>query len=188
MIKPDGVSRGFVGECINRIERSGLKIVAMKMLTPTPAQIEKHYPSSEEWFRKVGQRTLDRFAEEGKDVKAKFGTTDSLEIGKKVKSWLVRTLSSGPVVLMIIEGYRAIENVRKITGATDAVKAEAGSIRGDFSIDSAGLGNDVNRPIANVIHASGDKEEAANEIKLWFKESEIQKYKRCDEDIFYRVW
>ena len=51
IVKPDGVKRGLIGEVISRIERAGLKIVAMKMVWATREQIEGFYPSSQDWFR-----------------------------------------------------------------------------------------------------------------------------------------
>lgn len=184
MIKPDGVRRGLIGECMKRFERCGLKIVALKMVKPTPQQIEKHYPDKEEWFRKVGERTIKSFG----NLEEKFGTDDPIKIGKIIKKWIVRFLSSGPVVVMVIEGNKAIDHVRRICGETNPLKAGPGSIRGDFSIDSVELGNTTNRPIVNVIHASGDAKEAENEINLWFKPEEILEYKKCDEDVFYKKW
>ena len=51
IIKPDGVQRTLIGEIIKRYERAGLKIVGMKMVVPTPEQIEKHYTLDPEWRR-----------------------------------------------------------------------------------------------------------------------------------------
>ena len=188
MIKPDGVQRSLIGECIRRFEKAGLKIVALKMLKPTKELVEKHYPSDEGWLKTVGERSIKTFTEQNIDIKKKFGTTNSLAIGKVIKSWLVNFISSGPVVVMIIEGNKAIDNVRRICGETDPMKALPGSIRGDFSIDNVILGNSLERPIVNVIHASGNTKEAENEISLWFKTQEICEYKRIDEEIFYKKW
>ncbi|MBO0827953.1 MAG: hypothetical protein J2P24_09240 [Streptosporangiales bacterium] len=69
---------------------------------------------------------------------------------------------------MVLSGNRAIETVRKLVGNTLPVAAAPGTIRGDYSSDSADLANDQSRPVRNLIHASGDPEEAAREIKLWF--------------------
>ncbi|MGH3972931.1 MAG: nucleoside-diphosphate kinase, partial [Pseudonocardiaceae bacterium] len=77
---------------------------------------------------------------------------------------------SGPVVPMVLSGNRAIETVRKIVGHTLPVMAVPGTIRGDYSSDSADLANDELRPVLNLVHASGDPDEAAREIKLWFPE------------------
>ena len=48
MIKPDGVQRGLVGEIISRFERKGLKLIAMKMLSPSKSLLETHYEDLKE--------------------------------------------------------------------------------------------------------------------------------------------
>jgi len=188
MIKPDGVQRGLVGEVIRRFERAGLKIVALKMVWPSEELIEKNYPSTEEWFRKVGERSIKTFKENNMDIKEKFGTEDPIEIGKTIKKWIVRFMTSSPVVAMVIEGNKAVEHVRRLVGETDPLKAVPGSIRGDFSMDNVTLGNTMERPAVNIVHASGSVEEAEREIRLWFKEDEIFKYKRVDEEVFFKKW
>ena len=64
-------------------------------------------------------------------------------------------------------------------------KGEMGTIRGDYSVDSAVLANAQKRGIRNLVHASGNLAEAEAEIKLWFTESEIHEYKRAEEDIMF---
>jgi nucleoside-diphosphate kinase len=85
-----------------------------------------------------------------------------------VRTWLTEFLLSSPVVPMVISGNRAIETVRKIIGSTLPVAAAPGTIRGDFSSDSPDLANAERRPVKNLVHASGDPDEAAREIALWF--------------------
>ena len=87
-----------------------------------------------------------------------------------VRKWLTEFMLSAPVVPMVISGNRAIETVRKIVGATLPVAALPGTIRGDFSSDSPDFANTEQRPVRNLVHASGDQEEAEREIKLWFPE------------------
>jgi nucleoside-diphosphate kinase len=115
------------------------------------------------------------------DAKQELGTDDPKEIGLMVRTWLMDYLTSGPVVAMVIEAPHAVEIVRKIVGFTIPLKAAPGTIRGDFSYDSAALGNLRKRPAKNMIHASGNKEEAEYEIPLWFTKEEIQSYRRNDE-------
>ncbi len=88
--------------------------------------------------------------------------------GKEFFPWLVDFMSSGPVVAMVAQGENAISHVRKLTGATDPSKAEKGTIRGDLGQDSQELANKEKRVIKNLVHASGNQEEAEYEIKLWF--------------------
>lgn len=185
MIKPDGVKRGLIGEIIARFERSGLKLVALKMVHPTRDMVEKHYPSTDIWFRTVGEKTLNSYKEFGLNPKEHLGTDSALEIGKTVKGWLIDFISSGPVVCMVWEGNHAIENVRRLVGNTLPIKAAPGTIRGDFTCDSPDLANVGHRPIRNLIHASGDAAEAHHEITLWFTEKEIHDYERADAEIMF---
>ncbi|MDP3772378.1 MAG: nucleoside-diphosphate kinase [bacterium] len=185
LVKPDGVKRGLVGECVRRIEQRGLKIIAMKMVWPTAAHARAHYPGTDAWLRGMGEKTLEGYAKYGKDPVAELGTADSLAIGKMIENWLADFLSSGPVVTMVVSGIHAIDMVRKIVGKTIPAFAEMGTIRGDYSVDSPVLANDGKRAIHNLVHASGDPDEAAHEIKHWFTESEIHAYPRAEEDIMF---
>ncbi len=184
MIKPDGVERGLIGEIIKRFEQRSLKIAAMKMVTGAEETIEKHYADNQGWLESVGQKTRSSFAAKGIEMKE----TD-LEIGKRIRSWLMSYIRSGPVVVIVIEGNHAIEIVRKVVGPTEPRTAPAGTIRGDFSIDSYELGDNMQRPVKNLIHASGNKKEAESEIKLWFSKDELHKYTRSDERAsFQKTW
>lgn len=185
LVKPDGVIRGLVGEIISRFEKRGLKIIALKMVWPTREHVAGHYPEHEEWFRSVGSRTSAFFKEHGIEAREHFGTEDHVEMGKKVKEWLGDYLTSGPVVTMVIQGMHAITTVRKIVGHTYPVEALVGTIRGDFSVDTPAVANTEKRVVKNIIHASGNPEEAAHEIEHWFSPEEIHAYKRSDEDIMF---
>lgn len=185
LVKPDGVKRGLVGEVITRVERRGLKIIALKMLLPTRDEAARHYPASDEWSRLVGEKTLESYAKYDKDPMESLGTTDLIEIGHIINGWNMEYLTSGPVVMMVVEGVHAIDMIRKIVGKTFPSFADPGTIRGDFSVDSPNLANDQKRAVRNLIHASGDPDEAANEIGLWFTAAEIHDYKRTDEDIMF---
>lgn len=173
MVKPDGVERGLVGEIIKRVEQRGLKVIALKMIMPTEEKIDGHYPSDEAWIRRVGQKTISTFEKYGKDVKAEMGTDDDLELGREVRSWIMGTMTAGPVVPMVIQGLLAVDMVRKLVGPTIPAMAELGTIRGDYSVDSPILANTERRAILNLVHASETPEEAAHEIAYWFDESEI---------------
>ena len=95
---------------------------------------------------------------------------------------LVAFVSSGPVAAMVWEGHNAIATGRKMIGATNPDAAEMGTIRGDYSADSAISANIEKRAIFNLIHASETPEEAAHEIKHWFGKKGIYKYKRFGVD------
>ena len=170
LLKPDAVSRNLTGRIITTLEDAGLSIKAMKMLTADKETLTKHYPSSTEWLSIVGGKTLEDYEATGKDAMKEMGTTDAVEIGKIVKGWLVDFMASGPIVAMVFEGNEAVKNVRRLVGHTLPSKAEAGSIRGRFSCDSPGLANSEKRPVLNLIHASGEVDEAEFEIGLWFPE------------------
>ena len=102
-----------------------------------------------------------------------MGTTDPIEIGKLKKKWNVDYLCSGPVFALVLEGFNAIERLRSLVGNTVPTKANPGTIRGVFSLDSAILANMNGRAISNLVHASGNAEEANYEIDLWFGKEEL---------------
>ena len=186
MIKPDGVKRALIGDIIRRFEKSGLKIVAMHMFTPTEEQVRKHYPMSDEaWVLRLGEKSLSSF--DGIDAEALdvLGTIDKAKIGKTVSESLVQFMTSGPVVAMVVEGVQSIDMVRKLCGNTLPFKADVGTIRGDYSVDSPVVANSDLRAIHNLIHASENQIEAKNEISLWFGKEEIPNYDLCSESVMY---
>ncbi|MBI3366874.1 nucleoside-diphosphate kinase, partial [Candidatus Roizmanbacteria bacterium] len=85
IIKPDGVQRGLIGKIIRRFEQVGLTINGLKFIWATKEQIIAHYPETEAWFKKVGERTLTNYAKKGLDAKKVFGIDDAVSIGKIVK-------------------------------------------------------------------------------------------------------
>ncbi len=185
IVKPDGVKRGLTGEIVKRIEQRGLKIIALKMFWATQTDLEKHYPKSSEYFINLGGKTLSTYAKYELDSEKEMGSSDPEKIGKQVHQWLVNFMTSGPVVKIVVQGLHAVEMVRKLVGATMPSAAEMGTVRGDFSVDSAALANTQKRAVHNLVHASGSIEEAEHEIKLWFTDDEIHEYKRAEEDIMF---
>ncbi|MEK6918389.1 MAG: nucleoside-diphosphate kinase [Nanoarchaeota archaeon] len=178
LIKPDGVKRHLIGEVTRRFESRGLKIVALNMVWPTKKQMDAHYPKTKEWVTGLGNNTAKSYKEfEIPSTLIKdYGSEDSYKIGLKVREWLIDFMTSGPIVKMVVEGSHAIKMVRKIVGQTVPAFAEPGTIRGDFSIDSPDVANMKKRAVKNLIHASGNKEEAQHEIELWFSPEEIYDY------------
>ena len=138
IVKPDGVQRGLVGEIINRLERRGLKIVAMKMMTIPAETAHQHYGVHE---------------------------------GKPFFEGLVQYITSGPVVLLVLEGKKAIETVRTTMGATNPVNAAPGTIRGDLAVE-------IGR---NLIHGSDSAESAEQEVKLFFGQAALQSWERASD-------
>lgn len=186
MLKPDAVMRGLIGEVIHRLEKAGLKVVAMKMLRPTEEQIRAHYPASDEaWVNRLGQKGVGSFENLDITPKEALGTEDTMAIGKDVLESLIQYMQSGPVVAMVVEGMQAVDMVRKLAGHTLPYKAAVGTIRGDFSVDSPVIANTERRAIHNLFHASETQAEAANEIKLWFGEDTIHEYDLGNEALMY---
>ena len=95
--------------------------------------------------------------------------------GKPFYDGLIKFISSGPVVAMIVEGKDAVKRVRKLAGATNPSEAEVGTIRGDFAME-------IGR---NVVHAADSSENAKKEYSIYFKESEIVSNEMIDEDWLY---
>lgn len=181
LIKPDGVQRGFIGKIICRFEEVGLKIVAMKMVHAEQADVDKHYALTEEWMMAVYTKAKTKFDAEGKA----FPFADHKAYGGNIKAGLVEFLRSAPIIAMVLEGEMAVSLVRKLVGATEPASSPAGTIRGDFSHDTYALSNEQNRPIRNLIHASGNVQEANNEISIWFTDVELHKYEHVNDRVQY---
>jgi len=154
LIKPDAVQRGITGEIITRFERVGLKIVGMKMLEPNAEHYHEHYEKISQLISRRGQAVFD--------VNLAF-------------------MMQGPVVALVLEGVGAVAQVRKMVGETEPADAQPGTIRGDYSHISFAHANSVGAGIPNLIHASGDAAEAAQEIKLWFTDDELFEYTATHE-------
>src|SRR5665213_3227212 len=149
MIKPDGVRKGLVGEIIKRFEQRDLKVVALEMFQPTYKEMDSHYPKDPKWINRIGERTSSTYAKYGHDLKRDFGTTDLAKVGKIVRGWLVEYMVSAPLVKMAVQGVHSVDMVRKIVGATMPYQADMGTIRGDYSADSAISANIEKRAIYN---------------------------------------
>lgn len=182
MIKPDGIRKGLTGEIIRRFEQRDLKIVALEMFQPSHDKIDNHYPKNEEWITRLGNKTLTTYEKYGYDAMADFGTIDPANIGPEIRKWLISYMTSAPLVKMVVQGVHAVDVVRKIAGDTMPYKADVGTIRGDFSIDSPALANKEKRAVMNIVHCSETPEEAEHEIKHWFGEAIIHDYKRFGVD------
>jgi nucleoside-diphosphate kinase len=185
IIKPDGPQRSLIGEIIKRYERSGLKLVAMKMLIPTEEMAIKHYyeVGGDAWLEEVGRKARENY--ERKGLKSPYAT--NMDNGQAIMKSNAKYLSSGPVVAMIWQGNQATALVRKITGGTEPLSSDVGTIRGDFTLDTYQMADLDQRSIRNLIHASGNTEEAEKEIPIWFNSEEILKYTHIQEKILYDV-
>ncbi len=161
IIKPDGVQRSLTDEIIKRYEAVGLKVVKRKDMMAPLSIIEKHYPMDPEYLRLIGEKTIAA----GQQV------SSAEDQGRKVVTWLRKFITSGPIVVLVLEGEDAVALARKTTGFTDPATAEKGTIRGDLGTDNILKANQEERPVWNLIHASGSPAEAAKEIGLWFEAS-----------------
>ena len=183
IIKPDGVQRSLIGELIKRYEQVGLKLVGLKFIVPEKEMTSRHYQIDPEWLRKVGEKSILAYKEKGITPPDE----DPLKIGELVLERLKKYLSVGPVVVMVWEGMHAVGIARKITGGTEPLTSDVGTIRGDLTIDSYAVADADDRAVRNLIHASGTPEEAEKEILIWFSEDELVKYALIREKILYDV-
>ena len=130
IVKPDGVAKNLIGEVYRRFEKSGLKIVAAKMLRLRQDQAEGFY---------------------------------AVHKARPFYADLVRYMTSGPVMVQVLEGENAIQSNRDIMGATNPKQAAPGTIRADFAASIE----------ENVVHGSDGLETAKNEIAFFFSEAEL---------------
>jgi nucleoside-diphosphate kinase len=130
IIKPDATRRNLTGKIIDRLETSGLRIVAQKRVWLSQKQAEGFYAVHKE---------------------------------RPFFHDLVKFMTSGPVVVQVLEGANAVAKYREVMGATDPKKANPGTIRKDFAESIE----------ANSVHGSDSAENAAIEIKFFFADTEI---------------
>lgn len=97
--------------------------------------------------------------------------------GKAFHDPLVRFIKSGPAVLMVVEGPRAIPSCRELLGATFGFEAKPGTIRGDFGSSKS----------YNLSHASATLQEALREVRLFFRDEELVSSARIDLDWIYHT-
>jgi len=146
LLKPDAVSRGLVGRVLTRFEDALLKIVAFKMVWMDAELNRQHYFDLEERF--------------GPDVYHAVATF----------------MQTGPVFALVLEGVEAVSIVRKLVGSTYPEQAAPGTIRGDYAHQSKAYANANKLPVANLVHASANAEDAKREIDVWFTEAELYDY------------
>ena len=146
LLKPDAVTRGLVGRVLARFEDALLKIVACKMVWMDAELSRRHYFDLEE-----------RFGPDVYDAVAAF-------------------MQTGPVFAFVLEGVEAVAIVRKLVGATYPDQAAPGTIRGDYAHQSKAYANANQLPVANLVHASANREEARREIEVWFTERDMYEY------------
>jgi nucleoside-diphosphate kinase len=125
IVKPDAVAQNAIGGVIEMIEKSGLKIVGLRLVHLSEAQARAFYAVHKE---------------------------------RPFYSSLVKFMTSGPVVVMAIEGENAIARYREVMGPTDSKKAPAGTIRNKY-------GTDIEK---NAVHGSDGPDTARGELSFFF--------------------
>jgi nucleoside-diphosphate kinase len=103
--------------------------------------------------------------------RAQVETHYAVHRGRPFYESLVTFMTSGPVILAVLEGPDAIAVVRRMLGATHGREAAPGTIRGDYGLDQQ----------YNLVHASDGPETARQEIELFFKPDEIVSYERAPD-------
>ncbi len=182
IIKPDGVQRALVGDIIYRIERTGLKIVAMKMMMAAEEVLWKHYDKDDVWFAEKGAIVVANRKEQGLPVEK-----EAIEYGKDILRANIDFMTASPVIPFVIQGNQAVGIVKKIVGSTEPLSSDIGTIRGDLTVDTYELANASSRAVRNLVHCSDQVSEAEREIPLWFEESELISYRLANERILYDV-
>ncbi|HEY5588685.1 MAG TPA: nucleoside-diphosphate kinase [Candidatus Paceibacterota bacterium] len=142
IIKPDAVQRNLIGEIISRIERKGLKIIGIKMMSISDALLEEHYAHI-------------------KDKPFFPGIRDFMK--------------ACPVIVMAVDGINTVSSLRLLVGPTKAWEANAGTIRGDYSLSTQ----------SNIVHASDSVENGEIEVVRFFDSSELFSYNKIDTDFIY---
>ena len=181
-IKHDGVQRSLVGEIIKRIERTGLKIVAMKMFVPSREKAIEHYGKDDVWCEEKGSKLIEALKTKGKTP-----NKTAVEYGREIVEALLKYFTLGPIVGFIVEGNESVAIVKKLVGGTEPTTSDVGTIRGDFTLDSYSTANIDGRAVRNLMHCSDKPEEAEREINIWFKPEEIIGYRHIQEEILYDV-
>ena len=174
ILKPDAVKRGIMGEILSRFERAGLKIVGMKMVVPTEELVKQHYV--DDLVPIVGKKTKVDWENYGV-----AHTESAEEIGRMIVDETRNFMKSGPVLAAVLEADHAVEIVRKMVGTTGPKDSAPGTIRGDYAHLSLGQASIYKKGAANLIHASGNVDEAKHEIGLWFDASELFDYETVHE-------
>lgn len=151
LLKPDAVARGVIGRVLTRFEDAMLKVVACKMVWMDADLTRRHYFDLEERF------------------------------GAGVYNAMAEFMQSGPVLALVLEGVEAVACTRKLVGSTYPDQAPPGTIRGDFAHMSKAYANERRIAVANLVHASGNAEDAAHEIDVWFSKDEIHEYPSAAE-------
>lgn len=155
LLKPDAVTRGLAGRVLVRFEDAALKIVGVKMKHLDADFTRKHYFDLEE------------------------------RLGAEIYNSTASFMQSGPVIAFALQGVDAVAKVRKIIGGTYPNDAAPGTVRGDFAHQTKASSEISGKAVMNLVHASGNSEEAKYEVELWFSSDELFNYETLAEKLAY---
>ena len=141
IIKPDGVKKNLIGECLRRFEKKGLKVISLKMAK----------------FKKPLMRV--------------FYSHLKSKVSRKLFQAIIDFICSYKIVIAVLEGKGAVKKARKICGDINPQEAKRGTIRADFSSDDLIENTRKNRATRNIIQSSGSKIQAKREIGMMIKRS-----------------
>jgi len=155
LLKPDAVARGLAGRVLARFEDAALKVVGVKMRRLDAEFARKHYFDLEE------------------------------RLGAEVYNLTATFMQSGPVIAVALEGVDAVAKVRKLIGSTYPDQATPGTVRGDFAHQTKASSEASGKAVMNLVHASGNTQEAKYEVELWFGPNELFEYETLAEKFAY---
>jgi nucleoside-diphosphate kinase len=155
LLKPDAVARGLAGRIVGRFEDAALKIVGVKMKHLDADFTRKHYFDLEE------------------------------RLGTEIYNSTATFMQTGPVIALALEGVDAVAKVRKIIGSTYPNDAPPGTVRGDYAHQTKASSEVSGKAVMNLVHASGNPEEAKYEVELWFAGDELFEYETLAEKLAY---
>jgi len=155
LLKPDAVARSLAGRIVARFEDAALKVVGVKMRHLDAEFTRRHYFDLEE------------------------------RLGAEVYNTTAAFMQSGPVIALVLEGVDSVAKVRKIIGTTYPDQAAPGTVRGDFAHQTRASSEVSGKAVMNLVHASGNSEEAKYEVELWFDPSELFEYETVAERFAY---
>jgi nucleoside-diphosphate kinase len=155
LLKPDAVARGLAGRVLARFEDTALKVVGVKMRRLDAEFTRKHYFDLEE------------------------------RLGAEIYNSTAVFMQSGPVIAVALEGVDAVAKVRKLIGSTYPDQAAPGTVRGDFAHQTKASSEASGKAVMNLVHASGNSQEAKYEVELWFSPDELFDYETLAERFAY---
>ena len=155
LLKPDAVARGLAGRILARFEDAALKIVGITMRQLDAEFTRKHYFDLEE------------------------------RLGPEIYAATATFMQSGPVIALALEGADAVAAVRKIIGSTYPNEAAPGTVRGDFAHQTKASSQVSGKAVMNLVHASGNSDEAKYEVELWFPGDALHDFETLAERFAY---